>query len=442
MKAYDVLELATRNLRESALRNSLTTIGIAVGVASLVAMLSLGIGLQQLANRRLMRSGLFDTVVVSSRRDFHGFNPNAGAAPSAWGRNLDDEARSEIEKLPHVVEVFPEIRFMSELRYEGKPEPAAVAGLPPSARDDEAFDNVQGRFFSGPDAGEAVLFQEYAKELNPKPEALIGQSIILRYAERRPLANPADNADNLGGFTLVRRDFPLRIVGVIQSPPYGGLRGMARTGVFIPLALAEKLRIMQPGDLRGMANISGRPVYISLTVRTTGPIRVPEVEQLIRKMGFGTYSLMDTTRNLRRFFAVLDLFLGIFGSLALAVAALGIVNTLVMAILERRHEIGIMKALGASDGDVKRLFFAEAAGMGITGGLIGVALGWALGRAINFGANVYLERQQLPPETLWSVPWWLVAGALVFSIIVTLLSGVFPASRAASLDPVQALRYE
>ncbi|MFB3917846.1 MAG: ABC transporter permease [Terriglobales bacterium] len=442
MKVYDVLELATRNLRESALRNCLTTLGIAVGVASLVAMLSLGIGLQELANRRLSRSGLFDTVVVTSRRDFHGFDPKAGAAPSEWGRNIDDEARAEIAKLPHVIETFPAIRFMSEVRYADKPQPAAVAGLPLSARDDEAFDEMHGRFFSGPAAGEAILLEEFAKELNTKPAALIGHTMVLRYAERRPLSDPADNIDNLGGFTLVRRDYPLRIVGIIASAPYGGLRGMARSGVFIPIALAEKLRIMQPGDLRGMANTSGKPVYISLTVRTTGPNQVPTVEQLIRKMGFGTYSLMDATRNLRRFFAVLDLFLGIFGSLALAVAALGIVNTLVMAILERRHEIGIMKAIGASDGDIKRLFFAEAAAMGAVGGAGGVVLGWALGRAINFGANVYLQRQQLPPETLWSVPWWLVVAALLFSILVTLLSGVFPASRAAALDPVQALRYE
>jgi putative ABC transport system permease protein len=159
-------------------------------------------------------------------------------------------------------------------------------------------------------------------------------------------------------------------------------------------------------------------------------------------MGFNTFSILDATRSLRQFFEVLDLFLGIFGSLALAVASIGIVNTLVMAILERRREIGIMKAIGASDGDVKNLFFAEAGAMGILGGIVGVALGWAIGHIINLGTNIYLKRQALPPENFWAVPWWLIAFAIGFAFLVSLVSGLYPAARAARLDPVQALRYE
>ena len=101
-----------------------------------------------------------------------------------------------------------------------------------------------------------------------------------------------------------------------------------------------------------------------------------------------------------------------------------------------------MKALGASDIDVKKLFFAEAAAMGVLGGAVGVALGWLIGRVINLGTNVYLKRQSFPPAEIWFVPWWLVVGAIAFAIVVSLLSGLYPAARAARLDPVQALRYE
>ena len=101
-----------------------------------------------------------------------------------------------------------------------------------------------------------------------------------------------------------------------------------------------------------------------------------------------------------------------------------------------------MKAIGASDGDVQKLFFAEAGVMGALGGALGVALGWTIGRVINVATNLYLKRQALQPEQIWFVPWWLVLGAIVFAIAVSLLSGLYPAARAARLDPVQALRYE
>jgi len=463
VKFYDVAELAVRNLRESILRNSLTTVGISVGVASLVAMLSLGIGLQQLAARRLQKSGLFDTVIVSSRRDLRNFSREQeenGPAP-VESPGLDEDARRKIEQLPFVVEAYPDIRFVTELRFDDKPHLTMVAGLPFSARNNDAFDGMQGNFFSSERAPEVVLQKSFAEELlgkRPMPGAeevdvselakpLLGKEIVMRFAERTvtppdPQSPPDHSGLPSSAYSVVSREQTLKIVGVCDLDP-DSMRGQARARVFIPLQLAESLHVMQAADLRDTTNLAGgKPTYTTVQVRVKSPKDVQTVEDAIKKMGFNTFSIVDATKSLRQFFAVLDLFLGIFGSLALAVASIGIINTLVMAILERRREIGIMKAIGASDNDVKGLFFAEAGAMGIFGGVLGVALGWTIGRVINLGTNIYLRRQHFPPEQIWSVPWWLVALAIAFSIVVSLLSGLYPASRAAQLDPVQALRYE
>lgn len=449
MKAYDIVDLAARNLRESVLRNSLTTIGISVGVASLVAMLSLGIGLQKLASRRLEKSGLFDTVIVSSRRDFRGMNREQHS-DSADTRLLDESARQEIARLPHVTEAYPDIRFVTELRYDDKPFMGMVAGLPMSARNTDAFDGMQGSYFSSNSAPEAILQKSFAAELLGKTDhgddektadlakPLLGKELVLRYAERTN--NAAPGADS--SYSVYQREQHLKIVGVADLDP-DSMRAAARAKVFLPLDYVEGLHVMQIGDMRDtMRGFNAQPTYLTVSVRVADPKYVQQVEDGVKKLGFAAFSILDATRSLRQFFAVLDLFLGIFGSLALAVASIGIVNTLVMAILERRREIGIMKAIGASDSDVKLLFFAEAGAMGVLGGALGVALGWLIGRVIDFGTNIYLHRQALPSEQIWFVPWWLVAFAIAFAVVISLLSGWYPAGRAARLDPVQTLRYE
>ena len=469
MKAYDLAQLAIRNLRESVLRNSLTTVGISVGVASLVAMLSLGIGLQQMATRRLVRSGLFDTVLVTSRRDLRNFNrgdDTTNAPDPAQSPVLDEPARQKLEQLPSVMEAYPDLRFITSFTFEDKPHLTMVAGVPESYKTNDAFEGLQGRFFASDTAPEVILQKTFAAELlgkTPKPGAdevpvaelakpLLGKEMTMRYAERVDAADPDGSGKRADGaasdpirattYSIQSHELKLRIVGVTDLDP-DSMRGAARARVLLPLKLVQSLHVVQPNAMRDTTlAASNVPTYSSVSVRVKDPAKIQAVEDAIKKLGFNTFSILDATRSLRRFFTVLDLFLGIFGSLALAVASIGIVNTLVMAILERRREIGILKAIGASDIDVKKLFFAEAGVMGAFGGALGVALGWTIGRVINIGTNIYLRRQDMAPEQIWFVPWWLVGGAIAFAIVVSLLSGLYPAARAARLDPVQALRYE
>ena len=449
MKLRDMSELAIRNLREAILRNSLTTLGVAVGVASLVAMLSLGVGLQQLATSRLSKSGLFDSIFVTAKTNLRG--PGAGppatraAAPKA--RPLDEDARMEFTKLPDVIEVYPQIRFFTEVRFNGKPFATVVAGLPESSKQSGSFDGMQGSFFSSPNADEAILQVEFAKELNPQTKDLIGKDLVLRYAERQSLASESgDPAQNPGGFSVVPKEKHLRIIGVVETEPASGFGGFGSGRLLIPLPVAETLRAAQVNDLRDVlranSSPSDKPAYASLSVRVKSPSLVDATEKKIKDLGFSAFSLLDASKSLRFFFSVFDLLLGIFGSLALAVATLGIINTLVMAILERRREIGVLKALGAADSDVKQLFFVEAGVMGLAGGVLGVFFGWLIGQTLTLGTNIYLKRQELPGVNISSVPWWLIAGAIGFAVLVSLIAGLYPASRAAKLNPVDALRYE
>ena len=157
---------------------------------------------------------------------------------------------------------------------------------------------------------------------------------------------------------------------------------------------------------------------------------------------YQAFSIDDALRGAKNAFIILNIFLSLIGSIALTVSSLGIVNTMVMSILERTREIGIMKAIGASDNDIRRIFLVEASAIGLLGGLAGIALGWLVGRVINFGANVYIQSQGGTAGTLFSLPLWLIASAIAFSIVISLIAGSYPASRAARLDPIQALRHD
>ncbi len=427
MKLRDLCELAARNLRESLLRNFLTTLGIGVGVASLVAMLSLGIGLQQLAMRRLERTGLFDSVMVRPRQlggGPGGERPRLGmdAQPQSI-KPLDEDARQQIAKLPGVLEVYSPVRFNAEaeLAPAGGPagatpaQPAnssaanpsettpsssnarrmtSISGLPDSDRTNDAFEGMAGRFFSSQQAQELILSTDLAQSLADdekiQPAALVGRTLTLRFPQRqsRPASqadasqanaqpptgggNASENPMDLGlGFTIIPVEKQFTIVGVVVSgQPGAGPGGFEGSGGYIPLGVAQELNPIQGSDLRDVMNEAsashGGQRYGSLTVRTDGTSAVAAVEASIKEMGYQAFSLLDVARGMRLVFRVFDMFLGIFGSLALAVASLGIINTLVMAILERRREIGILKALGAADRERPAAVFRRGCGDGVS----------------------------------------------------------------------------
>lgn len=205
MKIADLTDLAARNLREALLRNSLTTMGIAVGVASLIAMLSLGVGLQRLFTQRLESSGLFDSVVVRPRPNLAGMRPTAGqrlagnVQQQTPARPLDEAARGELTRLPAVVAVYPDLRFTGDVRFGSEGHVTQIASLPPSAGSEDAFEGMIGHFFSSPNAHQVILQQDLASDLaatqHLQPADLIGREVVLRYAGREPMATTTSASD-------------------------------------------------------------------------------------------------------------------------------------------------------------------------------------------------------------------------------------------------------
>jgi len=182
--------------------------------------------------------------------------------------------------------------------------------------------------------------------------------------------------------------------------------------------------------------------FESLTVKVNEIKNVESVCAKIDSMGFGTMSIINQLEGMKRGFIVFDTILGAIGAVALLVAALGIINTMLMSILERTKEIGIIKAIGGSEGEVKLIFIIEACTIGFFGGIFGIGLGWVVTKIAGVIGNFYIVKEGGTAVNLFHIPWWLILGAMAFAVLISLISGLFPAARAARTNPVEALRRE
>ena len=455
MTFRDPLGLAIRNLGQAKLRTSLTTMGVSIGIASLAGMVSLGVGLQDQFVGRFTKSGMFNAInVLPGSVGQITFGPGGrGRGPVPFGRRgarpadagpakeITEETLKELAALPEVRDVYPSFRVPVEVKYAGLSEFVAAGGIPMSVRDEGAFQSVpHGRFFSSDTEAACLLSLDYAKRMNEgNPAGMVGQDLILEFASAR-----VDAAATPGAPPVQRAEWACRVVGIVEreTGPFAG--GGAVSGVMIPLGKAKEIfasSVVSAQMLARDPTRTSRP-YPSAVVKVRSPQATQDVQEQIKKLGFSAFSLNDALEGAKRAFLILDIVLALIGSIALAVSSLGIMNTMVMSILERTREIGIMKAIGGSDGDIRRIFLIEASAIGFLGGATGVLLGWAVGRAINFGANIYIQQQGGTPGNLFSLPFWLIGGAIGFSIAVSLLAGSYPAARAARLDPIQALRHD
>ncbi len=238
--------------------------------------------------------------------------------------------------------------------------------------------------------------------------------------------------------TMVEKTVPLRIVGILKEK-----RGET-----------DYAMVVRMDDLTSWNEWSGgkrinrnKDGYEQLMVKVEDPRKVTELAQAITDLGYQAFTPQTFVEGINNFYTIIQVVFGGIGAIALLVAAIGIANTMTMAILERTREIGLMKAIGATNRNVLSIFLGEAAGIGLVGGVGGVALAWVLAQVVNVLAAGYLATQaaqmggQSTGEAAYIAP-WLPLFALAFSTLVGLLSGLYPAVRAATMIPVLALKYE
>lgn len=438
MRLSDYILFSLASLRKKKLRTFLTTFGVVIGVGALVSMMSFGLGIERNVTQQFKRMELFNYMMV-----FSGGSPLGGFLPGS-GRSgkkvaLDDGMLEKIRKLRGVEMVFPDARFPAQIRFREKQEYGFVQIIPVDNSSLGLIHLRAGRAFVSEDAESVIVSDTFLRGAGVKDfEAAVGQTLEIStlYFD----FNKLKSMDFSEGLPIGREVYTFKIEGISSRMGFGGALPI-RSDIFIPAGTAGKMKKLVLTSLWDLFAGSDGTGYSMVNVKVSSPQALERIKSDLEDMGLQTFVLMDQLVEIKTGFLFLDMILAAVGMIAIVVAALGIINTMVMSIMERYAEIGVMKAVGAGDWDVKKIFFFESGAIGFMGGLFGFGLGWLVSQIINLVMNSYLGRQGVPFIHYFTFPWWLFAGAVVFAVLISLAAGMYPAARAARVDPVVALRH-
>ena len=416
MQFSDLLHTALENLGRRKVRTMLTSTGVIVGILTIVTMVSLGVGVQNEVQAQFAALGLENVFVRPGEQQDNDFFTQFGTPRRS--NPISPEVVAAWEKLPDVHGVATQVTLsgvttLLELP-GGRLTPVQLTGL-----------NVFANPFQSP------------------PTALAGDITPVETPGRIVIAAGAlpsgVRAEEVAGRELAV---------VLRSPRGENQRFPVTVAGVSDLAQSE----VQASALDMAAMKSwwyNTPSYLATqgydlaVLQATDVAAATRLVRSLRAEGYKVQSLELILEQANRVFAVINVMLASVGGLALFVASLGIVNTMIMAIYERTREIGTLKAIGASRGDIRGLFMIEAGLIGLLGGALGIIGGWLTGILLNQVIGWYIARERLPINaTFFVTPWWLALVALGFAALVGIVAGLYPAARAARLDPLVALRYE
>jgi putative ABC transport system permease protein len=417
-----------------------------------VAMVGFGKGMQKNVSDNFAKLDLLNALTVLPAGGGLGEGPGrrgrSGSAAGVRGQQatLDASAVAALGRLNGVDSVFPEVRFPAIVRMGGE-EAFRLVQVVPAAIASSSFLSLRaGRSFTGDDEEAALVGAGLLRSLGIDDPALaVGLPIeIVSLSFDLGALDPSRLGAMLNGGASPFKRTPatFRIAGVMEMGGFGGGNPLA-ADVLLPPGPAGRLPKLSVNNLWDLFRSSPAGAgYSAVHVRLKSPAAAAAVKKEASAMGFSTFSLADQFEQLKTGFLLMDMMLAAIAMIAIFVASLGIVNTMIMSVMERTSEIGIMKAVGASPAAIQRIFFFESGLIGFAGGIAGLALGWAVSRAINPAINYFGAKEGLPPLEYFSFPAWLCLGAPAFALLVSLLAGLYPARRAARVDPAVALRHE
>ena len=422
MTFKDQFRTALSNVGRRKLRSALASLGVVVGTLTIVIMVSLASGVRQQINRQFSSIGLDRLTVNPSGGGRGGFGPRRVDQTPSRKKIITAQDINRWKGLPGVAQIIPEIYLPGsvglELKWNGTNQTVSMA----------SGGGMRGAFFQEPpkplagtlelpESGGIVLSQGTAKAFGFSSNDFAG--IIGKTAETVLRTSRGET-----------QSYTLRIAGISQENSRN-----------IEVSIAD--RIAMKNWWFNSTNMLEREGYDSVAVRGADVTQAIALTKQFRQEGFQVQSLEIVVEVANRIVTVITLMFTLIGSIALLVATIGIANTMVMAIYERTREIGILKAMGASRGEIRQMFMMEAGFIGLIGGVIGLLLGWVAGLCLNQAIAAYLRYRELPMRGhFFVVTLTLALGVIVFATFIGLVAGLLPAQRAAKLDPLQALRHE
>jgi ABC-type antimicrobial peptide transport system permease subunit len=403
MKFIDLFKLSTRMFKARTSRTLLTILGMSVGISAILFLVSLGYGLQKTLLERITTSDSLLTLDVTEAKSGDG--------------SLSADNVNQIKSLPGVSEVSSSFEVPAQGKTNDLSADLTLVGT------DSAFLRLSGTSVEvgnnlDDNNQEGIVISSAVSQVFGKSDAdMIGQQMT--FSVSAPEAdNSADNQSVQEESQKIDLGKTFKIIGVIQTD--------------------DNIVYMDASAL-SVLNVSE---FSQLKVKCSSTNVMNQVRDTLSSRGLVVSSLSDTIDQANKVFRVVQIVLMLFGIIALVVSAIGMFNTMTIALLERTEEIGIMKSIGASDFGVSVMFIMESTIMGFFGGLGGILIGFVGGQVINFLINIIAHQFGGQSVSLFYSPLWFIFTIMLFAAFVGMMTGIVPAQRASKVDPLDALRYK